>query len=164
VLNLIYFLAKSTEETKFKEYFPAIVIWSITMTLYPELSRIVFSDPNSIVQMALIAYHMNDVGILSLRMNELRKVLPTRQTVNISKLPGSQLSINHEHLLPSTVEGLEYVVVNPSSFNFLKIVAEYYSLIVQNEAPRNLTSALEKGYDGIGRTIKEVIYKGGLVS
>jgi hypothetical protein len=164
VLNLIYFLAKSIEDTKFKEYFPAVVVWSIATTIYPELSQKISSNPNSIVQMALIIYHLAEVETLYSRIEKIKRVIPDKQDVNISRAPGSKLTINYEHLFPSTVEGLEYVVKNPSSFSFLKTIADYYSIIVANEVPENLTSTLDKHYAILGKTINEVIYKGGLVA
>lgn len=56
------------------------------------------------------------------------------------------------------------MVGNPSAFNFLKAIAEHYSMLVPNEVPENLKTTLEKHYAGLGKTIKEVIYKGGLVA
>jgi hypothetical protein len=162
VLNLIYFLARSIEETKFKEYFPAVVIWSIATTIYPELSQKISSNPNSIVQMALIAYHLNELEVLNLRIEEIKNVLTTKQDVGISR--DRKLKINYEHLYPSTVEGLEYVTRNPYSLNFLKVIADYYSIIVTNEAPQDLLPTLEENYAGFGKTLKEVIYKGGLIA
>jgi hypothetical protein len=48
ILNLIYFLAKGTEEEAFVPDLPLIVIWSIITVAYPELARIITNDPNSL--------------------------------------------------------------------------------------------------------------------
>jgi hypothetical protein len=48
ILNLIYFLAKGTEEEAFAKDFPLIVIWSIATVAYPELARLINMDPYSL--------------------------------------------------------------------------------------------------------------------
>jgi hypothetical protein len=111
--------------------------------------------------MSLIAYHMQDVDTLESRLDGFRKVIPDRGAVSISKT--SDLPINYEYLLLPTARGLEYVVNNTHAFDFLKSIAQHYSIIVNNEVRENVISTLEKHYDGIGKLIGKTIYEAGLV-
>jgi hypothetical protein len=164
ILNLVYFIALSIEEEKFKEYLPAIIIWSIITTVFPDLSHIISASPNSLVQMSLITYHIAEVDVLYSRLDEIKDVIPKRSTVEISKTRGSKLVINYEDLLQATVRGLEYVLKDSRAFNLLKAVAEYYSIIVTNEVPENLRSTLQRHYVTTGKLISEVIYRAGLIA
>ncbi|HKI07307.1 MAG TPA: hypothetical protein VKA09_02840 [Nitrososphaeraceae archaeon] len=82
-------MAKSTEETKFKEYFPAVSIWSIATTIYPELSQKINSNPYSIVQMALITYHLTEAEVLYSPVEEIKKVIPDSPVCHVKVLKWS---------------------------------------------------------------------------
>ena len=163
ILNLVYFIALQIEEVRFREYLPVIIIWSIATAVFQKLAQITSPYPNSLVQMSLIAYHLIEVERLNYRLDDFKRAIQNNGSVKISSSPGSDLIINWEDLLPTTVSGLEYVVKEPAAFNLLKAIAEYYSIIVTNEVPENLRPTLKRHYDGMSRTMKNVIYQAGLM-
>jgi hypothetical protein len=127
------------------------MIWIILTTMYPELSLQIKQCPDSLIQMSMIAYHMQDVDALESRLEQFRRVIPKGEVVSISK--NSNLPINHENLFLQTVKGLEYIVNNPYAFKFLRMVAQNFSIIVNNEVPDQVISTLEKHYAGLGKDI-----------
>jgi len=72
IINLIRFLSASTEDSAFEKYFPFIVIWSIITSAYPELSKIIKDNPNNLVQIAMIAYHIQDMDTLESRIGSIQ--------------------------------------------------------------------------------------------
>ena len=87
-------------------------------------------------------------------------MLPNKTNVTI----GNSLTITHEHISNSTVAGLEYVTnSNADAFNFLRSIAEYYSIRVENKLEQNIEGTLQKHYTWIGRYLPDVIYRAGLI-
>ncbi len=158
ILNLVYFLSTVTQEN-FEEYFPLIIIWSIATTIFPKLAEVIKYNTNSLVQMSLIINHLTDYEVLLRKIDNIKKVIPENTNVVVGSLP-----ISYKYINQYTVNGLEYVANNnPAAFNFLKAVAKYYSIWVQNEKEQNLESTLEKNYNAIGTLLSDIIYKAGLI-
>ncbi|HZI70061.1 MAG TPA: P-loop NTPase fold protein [Nitrososphaeraceae archaeon] len=151
IINEVLFISSSYDESKYEKDLPLIIIWIIITTMYPELSLHIRQCPDSLIQMSMITHHMQDVDALESRLVQFRRVISSGDVVSISK--NSNLPINHEKLFLQTVKGLEYIVNNPYAFKFLKMVAQHYSIIVNNEVPDNVISTLEKHYAGLGKDI-----------
>jgi hypothetical protein len=158
ILNLVHFLSTVTQDN-FEQYLPLIIIWSIATTLFPELADMIKSNTNSLIQMSLMVNHLVDYEILLRNIDKIKKVIPDNTNVVVGNLP-----ISYKHINQYTINGLEYVAKsNSAAFNFLKAVAKYYSIWVQNEKEQNLESTLEKNYNGIGTLLSDIIYKAGLI-
>lgn len=165
VINLIIFLLSSTDDNKFQKYFAPIVIWSIFTTVFPELSLEVKANPRSLVEMAMIAYHLRDLDGLELTMNGFKQMMVNKtQTVNISRV--GSLSIKSENVSLQAVRGLEYIHAtrNHQAFYFLQSIAECYGIIANNEASQNITPTLQRNYDDVGYLISRVILEAGLIA
>lgn len=155
ILNLVYFLAKGTDAVSFDKQFPLLVIWSIATVAYPDLARLVKMSPKSLVQMALIVHHLQHFeNLVRLNFEDTKE--------SVFKFSG--LKMPKEMLFPSTISGLKYVTNNPQAFPFLKGIASYYKIWVNNEMAQNLEPTLEKGYDTIVSELDHIIYRGGLVA
>jgi hypothetical protein len=115
--------------------------------------------------MAVIAFHIQDIDTLETRISDFKEALVKKSTVIINKTMDREgLTMNYANLLPSTVRGLEFMIMNPISFELMKHIALEYGIYVKNEIQRNLEDALDKGYKGMGDTMSEIIHKTGLIS
>ncbi|MGB8933988.1 MAG: hypothetical protein WCC17_02630 [Candidatus Nitrosopolaris sp.] len=76
----------------------------------------------------------------------------------------SSLKVPPNLLSASAITGLEYAINSPEAFGFLKGIAEYYNIWVNNEEIQNLEATLKSGDEAISRELEYVIYRGGLVA
>lgn len=173
VLNLIYFICSDLEEEKFKEYLPAVVIWCIATTVYPELSRILSRDPSPIVILSFMAYHL-EIHEALVRSSQEISDLASGKTGTMSLSVDRWKSDNNpviksEDIHPSVMECLEYIHGNRQAFYFLKAIAKYYSVFVPKEVEESKIieygeRILKEKFEELDPLFWGVIHRAGLVA
>jgi KAP family P-loop domain len=160
ILNLIYFLAKGTEDDLMEKYLPMLAIWSISTIAYPELAALIKVSNNSLIQMAFVVNHLTDYHNLLARNTHLQEILTGGGGV---RLNGIEVGLNI--INSTTITGLNYISTNPDAFNFFAAIAKIYQLRANNDVQANVDSVLEKAYssDTLGKLIPEIIYRAGLI-
>jgi hypothetical protein len=174
ILNLIRYLVSTTKaDVDFQKNFPVLVIWSILTVAYSELAAIIKEFPRSLIQMALILNYVEEFEDLHNFIDEFtnpksgKHVAVAKNLIiphNRIRHPDSQDQTREDIVVGySTIKGLEYANKRRSVFNFLRIIAEIYS--IKNKPNSNdLTIALTEDYGDLLKTLSSIIYRAGLVS
>jgi len=158
ILNLLYFLAKETTDKVFEDYLPILTIWSIATIAFPDLAYIIKKSSSSLVEISLIVNHLKNYESLLGRIEEIKLKVSHNEFVDISGVRFSRKDI-----LPSTIEGLEQISKDIESFNFIKAIADYYSIWVENEQTENLRPTLEIFHERVSKLMLEIIFRAGLI-
>lgn len=170
VLNLIYFVCSDLEEDKFEEYLPAVVIWCIATTVYPELSKIIGRNSFSLVIASFLAYHFERHEFLAERMEQIRNTSTGKDNaVNISGELPTSITISSKNLVPSVMATIEYMYNNNQAFYFFRAIAKFYSICIPEE---KVESASKQDKDRVLSNkaaefeplFRYVVHKAGLVA
>ena len=159
ILNLIYFLSFQIPEESRVRLLPVLIIWAILTVEFPNLANIIKSNYKILIQMALMAFHLDEFENLKLIMPDLKIVINRKTTVNLNGLP-----MTYKQLFTSTIEGFEQVVNNQDLFNFLKSIASRFNIGINNNRNEDIEPTLNEHYNNEGELLRQIIYSAGLIA
>jgi GTPase SAR1 family protein len=158
ILNIVYFLSLEADEESQQRLFPMFIIWAVISLEYPELAALIKTNWITLIQLCLYSYHIDQYENLKLLLPKIKRVIPDQTNIHLNKLP-----ITYRHLLATTVEGFELIIGKPDLFEFLRAVAIFFGMRVNNDDDRFLEDTLQKIYDKEGILLKETLGFAGLI-
>lgn len=158
ILNTVYFLSLEADETSLQRLFSMFIIWAVISLEYPTLATLVKSNWKTLIQMALFCRHLDQYENLKLTLPNLKRALPDHTNANLNGLV-----VSYKDLLLTTVEGFELVLGYPHLFEFLRAIAIFFEMRVNNDRTQNLEQTLEKLYKDEGVLLKDTLGFAGLI-
>jgi hypothetical protein len=158
ILNTLYFLSLEADEESRERLFPMFIIWAVISLEYPDLATLVKINLNALIQLCLYSHHIDQYQNLELLLPKIKRVIPDQTNVHLNKLP-----ITYRHLLPTTVEGFELIIGRPALFEFLRAIATFFGMRVNNDDDRFLEETLSRLYQNEGVLLKETVEFAGLI-
>lgn len=159
ILNLVYFLVKSSDSKEFKTKFPLLTIWSIATVAFPDLAKIIKSSPRILVELALVCNHCDGPGDLrAVGEEKIRTVISKETSVNFP----NHIAFTYKQIVPQTVDGLLYVMNDEDAFRFLKAVGAFYNLKLGEG--KDFVKESKEWYIQISDRLGRIIYQAGLIA